>query len=105
MLVDELGRGTNAAEGFGVAWAVGQELFNKPGCRTLFATHFHELTALESDPELPPNSVQNLHVTALTHAESLTMLYEVKPGSCDRSFGANISYTAIPLDVPWYHKQ
>ena len=93
LIIDELGRGTSTTEGYGIAWGIAQYIVEKIGCYTLFATHFHEMTLMEKKIK----GVKNYFVSAISKKGKLTMLYKIKRGAVDRSYGI---FVAEILDFP-----
>ncbi len=89
VILDEIGRGTSTLDGLSLAWAIAETLAAK-GCRTLFATHYHELTSL---PERFP-TVTNLHVAVREWEDQIIFLHRILPGRTDRSYGIHVAQLA-----------
>lgn len=105
VILDEIGRGTSTLDGLSLAWAIAEHLASGgPGRadgggapRTLFATHYHELTELE---ERLPGRVRNLHVAVREWGEEIVFLHRILPGRSDRSYGIHVARLAgLPRSV------
>lgn len=90
ILFDELGRGTATYDGMSLAQAILEYIHNHIGAKTLFSTHYHELTDLENKLE----HLKNMHVSAYLENENLTFLHKVKEGSIDKSYGIHVAKLA-----------
>ncbi len=90
ILLDEIGRGTSTFDGLAIAWAVVEHIHARTRAKTLFATHYHELTDLA---ELLPG-VTNLHVTVRESGEKVIFLRKVEAGKADRSYGIEVARLA-----------
>jgi DNA mismatch repair protein MutS len=96
IVLDEIGRGTATYDGLALAWAVAEHIQKHIKAKTLFATHYHELTALEE--QLP--GVRNLHVSVKESGDQILFLRKVEPGAADRSYGIEVArLAALPMSV------
>jgi DNA mismatch repair protein MutS len=98
LILDEIGRGTSTYDGLSLAWAIVEYLHNHPRLkpRTLFATHYHELTGLA---DLLPQ-VANYNVDVAEEGDRVTFLHKIVPGGADRSYGIHVAQLAgMPRDV------
>ena len=90
VILDEVGRGTATWDGLAIAWAAVEHLHEQTRCRAIFATHYHELTALAA--ELP--GAANASLKAREWKQDLIFLHEVQPGPADRSYGVQVARLA-----------
>jgi DNA mismatch repair protein MutS len=96
VILDEVGRGTSTFDGLALAWAITEYLATRVGCRTLFATHYHELTELA---ELL-DGIVNLNVAVREHEDQVVFLHRIVPGAADRSYGLHVAKLAgLPAAV------
>ena len=89
VILDEIGRGTSTLDGLSLAWAIAEHLTQR-GPRTLFATHYHEITSLAERDE----RVTNLSVTVREWQDEIVFLHRVAPGAADRSYGIHVAKIA-----------
>jgi DNA mismatch repair protein MutS len=96
VILDEIGRGTSTYDGVSLAWAVTEYLHNTTGARTLFATHYHELTQLSDDL----TGVRNYTVAVREWQGKVVFLHRIEPGAADRSYGIHVAELAgVPTSV------
>ena len=96
ILFDELGRGTATYDGMSLAQAILEYTHDMIGCKTLFSTHYHELTSLEKNLK----HLKNKHVSATEEGDSIIFLHKVLDGAVDKSYGINVAKLAgLPSEV------
>jgi DNA mismatch repair protein MutS len=96
VLLDEIGRGTSTYDGVSIAWAVSEHLHNVVGCKTIFATHYHELTQLADELD----AVRNYTVEVREIGDEVLFLHRLRPGGADRSYGIEVGRLAgLPSEV------
>ena len=96
VILDEIGRGTSTYDGVSLAWAIMEHIHNHIGCRTLFATHYHELTELEGTL----SSVKNLNVDVKEWHDNVVFLHKIVPGAANKSYGIHVARLAgVPQEV------
>jgi DNA mismatch repair protein MutS len=96
VILDEIGRGTSTFDGISLAWAITEHIHDHLGCRTLFATHYHELVELEkTKPRL-----RNANVAVCETGGEIVFLHRIVPGGADQSYGIHVARLAgIPPTV------
>lgn len=96
VLLDEIGRGTSTYDGVSIAWAVTEHLHNVTGCKTIFATHYHELTQLADEL----SAVRNFNVAVREIGDRILFVHRLEPGGADRSYGIEVGRLAgLPAPV------
>jgi DNA mismatch repair protein MutS len=96
IVLDEIGRGTSTYDGLSLAWAVVEHVHDRIKAKTLFATHYHELTELAEQLD----GVRNLHVSVKEAGDQIIFLRKVEPGRADRSYGIEVAkLAALPTTV------
>ncbi|MFK9095378.1 DNA mismatch repair protein MutS [Bacillus salipaludis] len=96
ILFDEIGRGTSTYDGMALAQAIIEYIHERIGAKTLFSTHYHELTVL--DEEL--SKLKNIHVSAIEHNGKVVFLHKIKEGPADKSYGIHVAQLAeLPAEL------
>ncbi len=96
ILFDELGRGTATYDGMSLAQAILEYIHDKIKAKTMFSTHYHELTVLEENLD----HLKNVHVSAVEEEGKITFLHKIKPGAIDKSYGIHVaSIAALPKSL------
>lgn len=96
VILDEIGRGTSTFDGLSIAWSVAEHLHDKVGARTLFATHYHEITALAQSRA----AVKNYNVAVKEWNHQIIFLHKILPGSAEKSYGIQVARLAgLPENV------
>ena len=96
VILDEIGRGTSTFDGLSIAWSVAEFLHDKIRARTLFATHYHELTKLAEDRP----GVCNFNVAVREWNEQIIFLRKIIPGGADKSYGIHVARLAgLPKEI------
>jgi DNA mismatch repair protein MutS len=96
VILDEIGRGTSTFDGLSIAWSVAEFLHDKVKSRTLFATHYHELTKLAQDR----SGVANFNVAVREWNEQIIFLRKIIPGGADKSYGIHVARLAgVPKEI------
>ena len=96
VLLDEIGRGTSTFDGLSIAWSVSEYLANKIICKTIFATHYHELNFLQNSEK----NVSNFQVTVKKEKDKLEFCHKIEKGGSNKSYGIEAARLAgIPTQV------
>jgi DNA mismatch repair protein MutS len=96
VVLDEIGRGTSTYDGLSLAWSIVEHIHEAIGCRTLFATHYHELTDLEARL----SGVRNYNVAVKEWEDQVVFLHQIVPGAADKSYGIHVAQLAgVPKSV------
>lgn len=96
VILDEIGRGTSTYDGISLAWSVAEHLHDRVACRTLFATHYHELTDLNQEL----SGLENFNVAVKEWQDDVVFLHKIAEGAADRSYGIHVARLAgVPREV------